>query len=382
MIAGGAVLPTALLALGTFVPAIPGLGSIGMWIFPAASGPLLMVSLFGTAIALASALSGARRVGATLAILGMLSTVGAAVIITAHARVAVANDVAPDLLAMIVPRLPNMAARPDDTVAYTQADGHDLKLDIYRPRIGAGTRAPIAIHVHGGGWINGDRTVRSTHLSWLADHGYLGISIDYQLAVPGKPTWQTAGAQVACALSWIGANAAKYSGDPARLFLFGESAGGALALTTAYAAAEGAATSSCGGQVPAVRAVAAQVPAVDMSTFYRNGDWLNGETGRRMVTTYLGGSPLDHPDRAQAVSPTAHITSKAPPTLIMLNDDDHLVPIEGALDFVARAKEANVQVQVIRFPWADHGAGVLFYSVVNQTWLEAMRQHFLRNGGV
>lgn len=380
VVAGGLVLPTALLAAGAFAPSVPWLGSTGMWIFPALAGPLVIVSVCGTAAALAAARRGARLAGGALALIGVISTVGAGVITTAHLRVAAAYGVTVNLAATIVPRPPIVGARPDETVAYAQAEGRDLRLDIYRPAKGGILPAPVAIHVHGGGWIALDRTVKATHLRWLADRGYMGMSIDYQLARPETPTWQTAGAQVACALAWAAANAARYGGDPARLFLFGESAGGALALTTAYAAAAGAATSSCGGQVPAVRAVAAQVPGVDVLSLYQNRDWLHGAAGRRMVSTYLGGSPIEHPDRARAVHPGTYITRQAPPTFIMLNDDDRLVPIEGARQFIARAKDAGVSIRVIRFPWADHGAGALFYSVINQAWLESVRQHFCRHG--
>jgi acetyl esterase/lipase len=166
------------------------------------------------------------------------------------------------------------------------------------------------------------------------------------------------------------------------VFAFGESAGGALALTASYAAAGGTAQSSCGGKVPKVRAVAAEYPAVDPVTFYENSDPLLGGIARRMVGQYLGGSPSEHPARAHAVSSASYITPQAPPTLIFIPDNDHLVPIAGALSFIDQATRAGVPVRTVRFPWADHAVNLQYHGVTNQAMVELMLQHFCQHGGV
>jgi acetyl esterase len=375
------VVPAAVLALGTFMPGLPYVGTAGTWAFPTFAGPFLLAGLAGAMFALGAARLGARRAGRALAVIGLLTAVGAGIVIARHARIAAAHGVPVNLLATVLPRGAGTGARADETHIYAQADGHPLELDLYRPTGRPGVLAPVAIYVHGGGWIHGDRTANAATVRWLAGRGYLGVSLDYVLATAEKPTWQTAASQVACALSWVTANATKYGGDPERVFVFGESAGGALALTTSYAAAAGVATSSCGGQMPAVRAVAAQVPALDPVTFYQNPDPIAGAFSRQMVSRYLGGTPMDHPDRARAVSSATYITPKAPPTLLILSNNDHLVPIEGALTFIDRATQAGVPLRILRFPSADHGVGQQYYSVVNQTWRQVMQQHFCRYGG-
>ena len=186
---------------------------------------------------------------------------------------------------------------------------------------------------------------------------------------------------MACALAWTASHAAAYGGDPDRLFAFGDSAGGALVLTTTYAAAAGVAESSCGGTVPKVRAVAAEYPAVDPVTFYENTDPLFGTLARRMVGGYLGGSPAEYPERARFVSSATYVTPEAPPTLIFLVENDHLVPIAGALDFIKQAERMGVTVQTVRFPWADHVFNLQYASVANQAMLQIMLQHFCRHAG-
>jgi acetyl esterase/lipase/peptidoglycan/LPS O-acetylase OafA/YrhL len=382
VIAAVMVLPASILAFGTFAPGIPYVGSIGLWVFTALAGPLMLVALTGAVFALAAARRGARRAGVAIAIAGALTAMAGGVVVASQAGLAEKSGVRVNLLTTVVPRsFGGVSAVPDDTAVYTTAEGHDLRIDIYRPTSGGDTLAPVAIHIHGGGWTEGSRTVKAANLRWLAAHGYLAVSMDYVLATPSHPTWNTAGPQVTCALSWIAANATTYGGDPDRLFAFGESAGGTLALTTAYAAADDAAASSCGSKVPKIRAVAALAPPVDLDAFYQNADPLSGPRARLMVGWYLGGTPTAHPDRTRAVSPSTYITPAAPPTLIVLAEDDRLVPIAGALQFIDRVTQAGVPVRVLRFPLADHGASALFFSVVNQTWLQVLQQHFCGSGG-
>jgi acetyl esterase/lipase len=379
---GGAIaLPCAALALGTFFPAIPYLGTAGSALLPLFAPQILVVALLGGALGLAARRLGARHKGSIVTVLALVAAASAAIVIGRHVRVASSNGARVNLLATLVPR--GLGAKPADrTVTFTRVDGQDLVLDLYRPDSAPGRLVPIVFYIHGGGWILGDRTMQAANLRWFADRGYLAVSAEYVLATPTRPTWDTASAEVACALAWIAANAATYDADPGRVFAFGESAGGALALTASYAAAGGTATSSCGGPVPTVRAVAAEYPALDPVTFYENPDPLLGGMARQMVGQYLGGSPSEHPARAHAVSSASYINPQAPPTLIFIPDNDHLVPIAGALRFIDEATRAGVSVRTVRFPWADHAVNLQYYGVTNQAMGLIMLQHFCKHGGL
>ena len=378
-LAGALVGPSALLALGTFSTSIPYLGTIGVSLFPTFAGPFAVLGLAGAALAMAARSHGARRTGTALTALGVLTAAAGATIIARHAKVAAAHGARVNVIAAVVPRSLSAGASADETVTYLDVDGKALRIDVYRPGTNAGMSAPVVIYVHGGGWIANDRTTQAASLRWFAERGFLAVSMDYVLATPERATWRSAGEQVACAMTWTASNAATFGGDPDRMFAFGESAGGALALSTSYAVASGA--SSCGGSVPTVRAVAAQFPAVDPVTFYENTNPLTAAAARSMVRLYLGGSPAEYPERVRAVSPITYVTPNAPPTLILLADNDQLVPIAGALQFIERAEGAGVTIHVVRFPWADHGVSLQFYSVANQAMLQLMLQHFCRNGG-
>ena len=380
LIAGAFVLPCGVLALGTFLPSVPVLGTVGSAVLPLFAPQIVVVALVGGALALVARRSGMRRTGTALAAIGLLAAAAAGIVIERHARVASSNGARVNLLAAVLPGGLG-AATPDATVTFTRVDGQDLELDVYRPK-GSGTLAPILFYIHGGGWILGDRTMQAANLRWFADQGYLAVSAEYVLADETRATWDTAAAQVGCALGWIAANAATYAADPERVFTFGESAGGALALTVGYAAAGENPMSSCGGAMPRVRAVSAEYPAVDPVTFYDNPNPLLGGMARQMVGQYLGGSPGDFPARAHAVASASYIVPQAPPTLIFIPDNDHLVPIAGALRFIEEATRAGVSVRTVRFPWADHAVNLQYYGVTNQAMIQITLQHFCHHGGV
>jgi len=94
---------------------------------------------------------------------------------------------------------------------------------------------PVVVYFHGGGWVIADRKVYDGGARGIAkEAGAIVISVDYRRAPEHKfpAAWDDALA----AYEWALANAQQFGGDPARVALAGESAGGNLALATAIAA--------------------------------------------------------------------------------------------------------------------------------------------------
>lgn len=103
---------------------------------------------------------------------------------------------------------------------------------IYTPE-GAGP-FPVIVYFHGGGWVIASKEVYDGGARGLSKQAQaIVISSDYRLAPEAKfpAAWDDALA----AYKWAAANAASLKGDPKRMALAGESAGGNLAVATAIA---------------------------------------------------------------------------------------------------------------------------------------------------
>ena len=116
------------------------------------------------------------------------------------------------------------------TVARDERYGSDPRnrLDVFKPASAEKTLRPILIFVHGGAYTGGDKhppgnPFYDNIMLWAAANGMVGVNITYRLA-PEHP--YPAGVEdVAMAVQWTLENAARFGGDPRRIFLMGHSAG-------------------------------------------------------------------------------------------------------------------------------------------------------------
>lgn len=100
---------------------------------------------------------------------------------------------------------------------------------------------PVMVWIHGGGFNNGSGTAHLYDGSALARRGVVVVSINYRLGrfgffdhpalAEGRADEEAAGnyglMDMVAALRWVQANAAAFGGDPGKVTIFGESAGGA-----------------------------------------------------------------------------------------------------------------------------------------------------------
>ncbi len=108
-----------------------------------------------------------------------------------------------------------------------------LPVRIYTPA-GKGP-FPVVVYFHGGGWVLADKGVYDGGARGLSKGAEaIVISVDYRLAPEAKFPAQHDDALAT--YKWALANTASFNGDPKRVALAGESAGGNLALATAIAA--------------------------------------------------------------------------------------------------------------------------------------------------
>jgi acetyl esterase len=125
--------------------------------------------------------------------------------------------------------VPNVTAAP---LLVQGAEG-SLPATIYRPN--ASGPLPVILYFHGGGWVIADREVYDAGARGLSKAAQaIVVSVDYRQAPEHKfpAAWDDALASY----RWLVEKAESLGGDPARLALAGESAGGNLAVATAVAA--------------------------------------------------------------------------------------------------------------------------------------------------
>lgn len=134
---------------------------------------------------------------------------------------------------------PLVAALELSGIAYVEGPGaHPVKhrLDLFVPA--EGRDWPTVVFVHGGNWIEGDKSLHVWGADiyrnigrFLAARGYGAAIINYRL-IP-EVGWEAQPADVASAVKWIHANIAARGGDPNRIVLMGHSAGAQLAALVA-----------------------------------------------------------------------------------------------------------------------------------------------------
>jgi triacylglycerol lipase len=94
--------------------------------------------------------------------------------------------------------------------------------------------APVLVFVHGGGFVGGDKARPGTPYYdnvalWAVRNGMVGVNITYRLAP--EHVWPAGADDVGLAVGKIRDTIRGHGGDPARVFVFGTSAGAAHVAT-------------------------------------------------------------------------------------------------------------------------------------------------------
>ena len=219
------------------------------------------------------------------------------------------------------------------------SDGRQ-RMDVFLPDAPRG--APILLMVHGGAWMVGDksmsRVVDAKVAHWVGDRGFIVVSVNYRM-VPQVDV-MTQARDVAAAMAAVQARAADWGGDASRLVLMGHSAGahlaGLLSADPALVAAQGARLWR--------GTVVLDSAAIDTVR-------LMSQRHARFYDRVFGADPASW----RSVSPTAVLTSRAVPTLVVcstLRRDDSC---GQATVFVDRARSVGARSELLPQP-LDHAS--------------------------
>jgi arylformamidase len=99
------------------------------------------------------------------------------------------------------------------------------QLDVYRTKR---ANAPVNVYVHGGAWRNGGAAEFAFLAEVFVNAGAHCVILDFVNIDAAAGNLMTMARQVRSAVAWVYKNAARFGGDPSRLYVSGHSSGGHL----------------------------------------------------------------------------------------------------------------------------------------------------------
>lgn len=237
----------------------------------------------------------------------------------------------------------NITAKPAVTtkdVSYTAGEGTQ-KARIYTPANATGP-LPVVLYIHGGGWVIADIDVYDASPRALSEAANaIVVSMEYRHAPEHK--FPAAHEDANAAYEWVLDNASKWGGDPQRVAVVGESAGGNMAVTVAMHARDEGLTAP--KHVIAVYPVANTSPDTQSKKTYANAKPLNTP-----MLQWFFKHTLSSPE--QAKDPRLNLVAAnlkgLPPTTIILAEIDPLHDDGVSLADAMTAAGGQVEVKEYR----------------------------------
>ena len=243
------------------------------------------------------------------------------------------------------PRAPGPEVAKVEDRSIPGPDG-DLPVRIYTPE-GTGP-FPVLVWFHGGGWVVGDLDSADGTARHLAvGAGCVVVSVDYRLA----PETKFPGPAEDCyaAAQWAANNAAGIGGNPARIAVGGDSAGGNLATVVSLMARDRS------GPNLVHQLLVYPVTERDFST----GSYQSNANGYSLTQDsmkwYWGHYLASDADATNPYAAPMHATDLTglPPALVITAEYDPLCD-EGEA-YAGRLREAGVSTQYTRYDGMMHG---------------------------
>lgn len=237
----------------------------------------------------------------------------------------------------------------ENDVAYGEAGGQKLLLDIYRPAAD-GKNRPAVILVHGGGWAGGDKKDFADLGKGLASQGYVAFSINYRLATANSNKYPAQLDDTQRAVRWMHANADKYGIDPKRFGALGASAGGHL---VAFLGTRDTRDNSDKDLAQYSSRVQCVVDMFGPSDFTAQGPLSPEAMG--ILVNFIGKTPQEAPDVYRDASPITFVDKTSAPFLIFHGTADPLVPIAQSQLLYDALRKAGVEATFVKFEGEGHG---------------------------
>lgn len=214
-------------------------------------------------------------------------------------------------------------------------------LDISLPA-NRNVNTPVVVLIHGGAWIIGDKSYFMTEIEQFAKAGIACATINYRYASdlsnvhhPDLPN------DVKTAVDFIASKSEKWQVAPNRFGLCGHSAGGQLALITAYILND--------GKIKACGSWSGPLDFIDPDQLAITGS-------HEVFKTYVGTGLSSTYDtiKYKEGSPYWMVNNTSVPTMLIHGTDDIGVPYSNAVKMKARLDSLGVKSAFHTFTGSGH----------------------------
>ncbi|MCD6354434.1 MAG: alpha/beta hydrolase [Prolixibacteraceae bacterium] len=220
------------------------------------------------------------------------------------------------------------------TLLYKIVGGDSLKMTVYKPLMAVEMPLPAIVFFFGGGWVSGTPDHFQMQATYLASRGVVAICPDYRTFKKNRTTPFECVKDARSAMRFVKINGTKMGIDTNKIVASGGSAGGHLAACTALINNINEETDNLKIS-PKPFALVLFNPVVD--------------TGKK------GYGQKKLAGREFKISPVHHITSGAPPTLIMHGKADTTVPYENVVRFRQVMKQEGNKCILAGYKKQNHG---------------------------
>lgn len=260
-------------------------------------------------------------------------------------------------------------------IDYVGAGNKRQTLDLYVPEAKSATPHPIVVFIHGGGWEHGRKDDVGGLFGLLKDSPFAGVSLNYRLT--DQATWPAQIHDCKAAIRWLRGHASEHNLDPAKIAVFGISAGGHLASMLGVTGDVRELEGDLGqhtGQSSRVTCVLDFCGPSNFHTFAGEGTIIDVNDPKTGLSKLLGGTIRKKPELAREASPVTHITGDDAPFLIIHGSKDNIVRHAQAVEFDSALKKAGVSSTLVT---GENGGHVFFSHPLFRRMRDFLDRHLL-----
>ena len=300
------------------------------------------------------------------------------------------NRFLPGQKIIALPAVPIPRMEQDISFATIPGTNRKLMCDVWQPNEAVPPSRLAFIYMHGSAWALLDKDV-GTRLFFghLAAQGHVIMDVAYRLS----PETDLMGMvnDVQRAIAWMKENAPTYDVNPNTIVVGGGSAGGHLALLTAYTASNPQLTpEELAGKDISVCGVVSLYGPTDLKAMYYHTnqhlttrlnpglvkkavsfqlpEWIIKKMGKAyyrfnfdkdfanagVFASLLGGHPDECPEQYALFSPVTHVHDNCPATILIHGEQDVMASVKTTRILHKRLVEKNVPAVMHILPQTDH----------------------------